>query len=254
MPVMILRSQDNEAITMMKQYYAGAILGTALLAASPVITASEMNWVEWASSEATTLTGSSPWDSDTSISYTVSYDLTANDGIGLWMYEYTFNVPSKDISHLILEVTSGDNAFTIDNIFSGTTDGYSLDTFGSAQGNSNPGIPDDMYGLKWDMGSLSLDLVIISDRAPQWGDFYAKSGKHDGNFVYAYNTGFTSNDIDPEIDYAQVRMGNLIADHILLPDSFTGIPPAAVIPVPAAIWLFGSGLLGLIGISRRKKA
>ena len=29
---------------------------------------------------------------------------------------------------------------------------------------------------------------------------------------------------------------------------------AAVVPVPAAVWLFGSGLLGLIGVSRRKKA
>jgi hypothetical protein len=29
---------------------------------------------------------------------------------------------------------------------------------------------------------------------------------------------------------------------------------ATVVPVPAAVWLFGSGLLGLIGISRRKKA
>jgi len=28
----------------------------------------------------------------------------------------------------------------------------------------------------------------------------------------------------------------------------------AVIPIPAAVWLFGSGLLGLIGIARRKKA
>ena len=28
----------------------------------------------------------------------------------------------------------------------------------------------------------------------------------------------------------------------------------AVVPVPAAVWLFGSGLLGLIGIARRKKA
>jgi hypothetical protein len=28
----------------------------------------------------------------------------------------------------------------------------------------------------------------------------------------------------------------------------------SAIPVPAAVWLFGSGLLGLIGISRRKKA
>ena len=28
----------------------------------------------------------------------------------------------------------------------------------------------------------------------------------------------------------------------------------AVVPVPAAVWLFGSGLLGLIGVARRKKA
>ena len=26
------------------------------------------------------------------------------------------------------------------------------------------------------------------------------------------------------------------------------------VPVPAAIWLFGSGLIGLIGLARRKKA
>ena len=28
----------------------------------------------------------------------------------------------------------------------------------------------------------------------------------------------------------------------------------SVVPVPAAVWLFGSGLLGLVGIARRKKA
>ncbi|MBI5783055.1 MAG: VPLPA-CTERM sorting domain-containing protein, partial [Gammaproteobacteria bacterium] len=28
----------------------------------------------------------------------------------------------------------------------------------------------------------------------------------------------------------------------------------AVVPVPAAVWLFGSGLLGLIGVARRKAA
>lgn len=28
----------------------------------------------------------------------------------------------------------------------------------------------------------------------------------------------------------------------------------AVVPVPAAVWLFGSGLLGLIGVARRKKS
>jgi hypothetical protein len=29
---------------------------------------------------------------------------------------------------------------------------------------------------------------------------------------------------------------------------------AAVVPVPAAVWLFGSGLIGLVGVARRKKA
>ena len=29
---------------------------------------------------------------------------------------------------------------------------------------------------------------------------------------------------------------------------------AQVVPVPAAVWLFGSGLLGLVGIARRKKS
>ena len=27
-----------------------------------------------------------------------------------------------------------------------------------------------------------------------------------------------------------------------------------VVPVPATVWLFGSGLLGLIGVAKRKKA
>ncbi|MCK5092950.1 MAG: VPLPA-CTERM sorting domain-containing protein, partial [Gammaproteobacteria bacterium] len=28
---------------------------------------------------------------------------------------------------------------------------------------------------------------------------------------------------------------------------------ASVVPVPAAVWLFGSGLIGLVGFARRKK-
>jgi len=32
------------------------------------------------------------------------------------------------------------------------------------------------------------------------------------------------------------------------------ISPISTVPVPAAAWLFGSGLIGLVGLARRKKA
>ena len=36
--------------------------------------------------------------------------------------------------------------------------------------------------------------------------------------------------------------------------TISGFSAPSAIPVPAAVWLFGSGLLGLVGIARRKKA
>jgi hypothetical protein len=36
--------------------------------------------------------------------------------------------------------------------------------------------------------------------------------------------------------------------------TFVEWTPSSVVPVPAAVWLFGSGLIGLIGVARRKKA
>jgi len=32
------------------------------------------------------------------------------------------------------------------------------------------------------------------------------------------------------------------------------VPVASAVPVPAAVWLFGSGLIGLVGVARRKKS
>lgn len=37
-------------------------------------------------------------------------------------------------------------------------------------------------------------------------------------------------------------------------NTFSWSSSSAVVPVPAAVWLFGSGLLGLIGIARKKAA
>ena len=45
-----------------------------------------------------------------------------------------------------------------------------------------------------------------------------------------------------------------VYDFIIGTDPFNPIPPINPIPIPAVVWLFGTGLLGLIGIGRREKA
>jgi hypothetical protein len=41
---------------------------------------------------------------------------------------------------------------------------------------------------------------------------------------------------------------------LLTQDSDLRLTFTNAVPIPPALWLFGSGLLGLIGIARRKKA
>lgn len=55
--------------------------------------------------------------------------------------------------------------------------------------------------------------------------------------------------------------GTVLSGHSLSSDSgfdwnnaFASLPVPSAIPVPGTVWLFGAGLLGLIGVARRKKA
>ena len=56
---------------------------------------------------------------------------------------------------------------------------------------------------------------------------------------------FRTTDADPFNDFAFVDISGLSYEVI----AQTGVAP---VPVPAAVWLFGSGLIGLIGVARRK--
>jgi hypothetical protein len=48
--------------------------------------------------------------------------------------------------------------------------------------------------------------------------------------------------------------GNAITSGTIAGNSFEINGELTVVPLPASVWLFGSGLLGLVGIVRRKKA
>jgi hypothetical protein len=185
------------------------------------------------------------WNSpSTSFGWTVTSVGTAG-GFILWQYDYTFSVPQKAISHLLLEVT--DPSLRADYTFiTGTPSVDSPKTFTpSGSSGDQPNMPGNLYGLKYEDTDLLLTFSFTTVRSPVWGDFYAKDGTSSGIKVTAWNAGFLA--ADPLVlphDGSQ-------DGHILRPDGGTTVPPP--VPIPAAFWLLGSGLIGLIGIRRKMK-
>jgi hypothetical protein len=61
--------------------------------------------------------------------------------------------------------------------------------------------------------------------------------------------GFTGNATSGTLNSYILGSATLAADGTLAINAGT-----APVPLPAAVWLFGSGLMGLVGVSRRRKA
>ena len=167
---------------------------------------------------------------------------------GFWSYSYTFSIPGKDISHLIVETSPSlseiDGLTSSAELATGGGQSYFFGTYSAVlQGSSNPQMPDEMYGVKFNLGESATVLTVsfTTDRQPIWGDFYAKAGGNTSLSV-AYNAGFTAGDMDPSI--AAYPPGSpQVSDHILVPDT---------LPEPAtmAVLLAGSGLLCLRRLRR----
>ncbi len=176
----------------------------------------------------------------TVFSWTVT-EVGTVDGFILWQYDYAFTVPKKDISHMIIEVSEGalEADFSSFVPAKGILDEYSS----TSGGNSNPNMPEKMWGLKFQPGGLTLSASFRTTRAPVWGDFYAKDGQAGGQDVTAWNAGFVS--ADP---LARPANGSLNY-HILRPDTHEK-PTTGQVPEPTALMLLGLGLVGM-AVARR---
>ena len=183
----------------------------------------------------------------TSDGWTDTYGLTrivwdiAQNADGSFTYSYTFTVPQKYPSHLIIEVSDAferSDAFNVEDIEN--FDEILVDEYDGTDP-SNPYMPGTINGIKFDINENAQDVVtevtFDSWRQPVWGDFYSKDGRGlvpggGTDWATAWNTGLVDHE-DPDGAYLAV--------------------PDTIIPVPGAV-LLGILGLGVAGLKLRKYA
>lgn len=181
----------------------------------------------WGTSAVSELTGSRDFNDGITAtgawedSFTISWEITELNGT--WQYKYCVD-GDKDLSHLLLEVTEGCGV----PIFSGNQ--FLEPELFSPGHPSNPGLPVGIWGVKFEGEGC---FIFYSDRAPVYGDFYAKSGTG----TYAFNDGLLNPD------------SCNILDFIVRPDGNERTIPT---PEPASAALFVLGAMALV-VRRRNR-
>jgi hypothetical protein len=170
----------------------------------------------------------------------LSGNVSFDSNTGLYTYNYTLDNTSgpagiKEFS--VLYDTSQDKTTTPPLSFTSPS-GWS---FGEAVSGSSADSPLNEFGAFWQWyaaealpsGSTMSGFSFTTSFAPVTGS---------ANNYFLWSNSYTGGP-------ASIGNGGIVEwGHIVAPNF-----SAAVVPLPAAVWLFGSGLLGLIGVARRRK-
>ena len=117
----------------------------------------------------------------------------------------------------------------------------------------------------FDFGTTTLSLDTDFNRTPD-GLTNELEGLAFGNFGGLSGPGTIGTLTFQAIAVGDITLSMAVTDNLLAGGDFTsattfgpqvvsfGTADVSIVPVPAAVWLFGSGLIGLVGVARRKKA
>ncbi len=101
----------------------------------------------------------------------------------------------------------------------------------------------------WDVDTSIGGLGSLNKGVDVGDAFFFTGGPQTRNSpIYTANNQFTGN---LAYDLMSVQIGFSLSPNSSV--GMSGFVNQSAVPVPAAMWLFGSGLLGLLGIARRKK-
>lgn len=104
------------------------------------------------------------------------------------------------------------------------------------------------YGIILDTESVPVDTsAYLNTQGANGtdGGVYAFSLTANKDDALSFNWAFSTIDFSPYNDFAFIDIGGI---------HYEVLAEIQAVPVPAAAWLLGSGLLGLIGVARRKTA
>lgn len=159
--------------------------------------------------------------------------------VGMLGYTYTGATSTTISLDIMLEGEAGGEGYVYSNVavILGDVNDYSHD-YATFIYEVVPGNPDLSV-----LGTSNLDLEVdvgqqmlmdsISFTLDPGDEFFVWAGLNAGGVRDGYGDAFNT-------------LSMSFSDN-------TGITPG-IVPVPAAVWLFGSGLIGLIGVARRKQA
>lgn len=125
---------------------------------------------------------------------------------------------------------------------------------------ADPGFVVDLYHFDlagWKLADYTIDAVRVLSGADTMfsQDNVLVQGANDGGDMHTafdFTVPLSAAQLIIQIDHGNLAAGT--QDNIGIDNIRFGQNPPAAVPIPPALWLFGSGLLGLVGIAGRKKA